>query len=96
MTIYSGFSHHDDFPRSKLTSLCGFLGTYFLGTRLHGEGEVHANLGRFFFLEGRLPLGTYHLSKERGGETAKCLDETPRLWGRSIQNHPSNLTFRKL
>jgi hypothetical protein len=30
------------------------------------EGEVHANLGRFFFLEGRLPLGTYHLSKERG------------------------------
>lgn len=27
------------------------------------DGEVHANLGRFFFLEGRLPLGTYHLSK---------------------------------
>ena len=26
-------------------------------------GEVHANLGRFFYLEWRFPLGTYHLSK---------------------------------
>ncbi|CAE7943643.1 CPK2 [Symbiodinium necroappetens] len=26
------------------------------------DGEVRANLGRFFFLDGRLPLGTYHLA----------------------------------
>ncbi|CAE7619381.1 smd2 [Symbiodinium sp. CCMP2456] len=26
------------------------------------DGEVRANLGRFFFMDGRLPLGTYHLA----------------------------------